>query len=99
MNVLADNLPDDVATLKAMLLLAKVENTALASENLRFKAQNERLAHILRVLRRKSPMISSVVNRFRAIPSSPHPRLEIAGFAQSPWYRFTGAGQNSSTLS
>ena len=38
--------------LKAMLLLARAENAALASENLRFKTQNERFAHILRVLRR-----------------------------------------------
>ena len=30
-------------------------------------------------------------NRFRAIPCSPQPRLEIAGFAQSAWYRFRGA--------
>ena len=61
-----DDLPDDVATLKAMLLTSRAvtamltavkdkleaENLALASENFRFKAQNERFAHILRALRR-----------------------------------------------
>ncbi len=47
-----DELPDDVAALKAMVLAARAENAALASENLRFKSQNERFAHILRVLRR-----------------------------------------------
>ena len=52
MNVSANDLPDDIAALKAMLLLARAENAALASENLRFKRQNERFAHILRVLRR-----------------------------------------------
>jgi hypothetical protein len=36
-------------------------------------------------------MICSVVYRFRAIPFSPQSRLEIAGFAQSTWYRFRGA--------
>jgi len=39
------------------------------------------------------PIICSVVYRFRAIPSSPHLRFEIAGFAQSEWYRLRGAGQ------
>ena len=52
MNVSANDLPDDIVALKAMLLLARAENAALASENLRFKTQNERFAHILRVLRR-----------------------------------------------
>jgi transposase len=52
MNMSAETLPDDIATLKAMLLVAKAENATLASENLRFKTQNERFAHILRVLRR-----------------------------------------------
>ncbi|MEQ1611829.1 MAG: IS66 family transposase [Hyphomicrobiaceae bacterium] len=47
-----DELPDDVAALKAMVLAARAANAALASENLRFKSQNERFAHILRVLRR-----------------------------------------------
>jgi uncharacterized protein involved in response to NO len=37
-------------------------------------------------------MICSVVYRFRAIPFSPQSRLEIAGFADSDWYRFGGAG-------
>jgi transposase len=66
MKLSADDLPDDVTALKAMLLTSRAvtatltaakdkleaENAALASENLRFKAQNERFAHILRVLRR-----------------------------------------------
>jgi transposase len=66
MNVSVDDLPDDIAALKAMLLRSRAvtatltaatkkleaENAALASENLRFKTQNERYAHILRVLRR-----------------------------------------------
>lgn len=52
MALVPDDLPDDVAALKAMLLAARAENAALASENLRFKAQNERFAHILRTLRR-----------------------------------------------
>ena len=39
-------------------------------------------------------MICSVVNCFRAIPFSPQSRLEIAGFAQSTWYRFRGAHQD-----
>jgi transposase len=46
------DLPDDVAALKAMLLAARAENASLANENLRFKTQNERYAHILRTLRR-----------------------------------------------
>jgi hypothetical protein len=45
---------------------------------------------------RRSPMICSVVNRFRAIPFSPHSRLEIAGFAQSAWHRFREAVQVAS---
>jgi transposase len=66
MKLSADDLPDDVAALKAMLLTSRAvtatltaakdkleaENATLASENLRFKTQNERFAHILRVLRR-----------------------------------------------
>lgn len=66
MSLSADDLPDDIAALKAMLLTSRAvtatltaandkleaENAALASENLRFKTQNERFAHILRVLRR-----------------------------------------------
>jgi transposase len=66
MKLSADDLPDDITALKAMLLTSRAvtatltaandkleaENAALASENLRFKTQNERFAHILRVLRR-----------------------------------------------
>jgi transposase len=66
MAVVLQDLPDDVAALKAMVLAARAEtavltsanvqleteNLAFASENLRLKAQNERFAHILRALRR-----------------------------------------------
>ncbi len=52
MNLSANELPDDIVALKAMVLVAKAENAVLASENLRFKTQNERFAHILRALRR-----------------------------------------------
>jgi len=41
---------------------------------------------------RSSEMICSVVYRFRAISSSPRQSSEIAGFAQSTWSRFRGAG-------
>jgi transposase len=47
-----DDLPDDVAALKAMLIAARAENAAIAGENLRIKTQNERFAHLLRTLRR-----------------------------------------------
>jgi transposase len=64
--LVADDLPDDVSALKAMLIAARtetavlsadkanlqIENAAFAGENTRLKAQNERFAHILRVLRR-----------------------------------------------
>jgi transposase len=59
MTLSLDDLPDDVLALKSMLLAARsntakleAENAALASDNLRFKTQNERFAHILRTLRR-----------------------------------------------
>jgi transposase len=66
MKLSADDLPDDIIALKAMLLTSRAvaatltaandkleaENAALANENLRFKTQNERFADILRVLRR-----------------------------------------------
>ena len=66
MNLSPDDLPDNVAALKAMLLTSRAvtatltaakdsleaANLALADENRRFKTQNERYAHILRALRR-----------------------------------------------
>jgi transposase len=66
MKLSPDDLPDDVAALKAMLLTSRAvtatltaakdsleaANLALADENRRFKTQNERYAHILRALRR-----------------------------------------------
>jgi transposase len=52
MTLALEDLPDDIAALKAMLLDARAENAALAGEILRFKTQNERYAYILRTLRR-----------------------------------------------
>ncbi|MEQ1517892.1 MAG: IS66 family transposase [Usitatibacteraceae bacterium] len=66
MTLALENLPDDVAALKAIILAARAEtavltianvkleneNLAFAGENLRLKFQNERFAHILRALRR-----------------------------------------------
>ena len=59
MTLSLNDLPDDVATLKSMLISARsvtskleADNAAFAGENLRLKAQNERFAHILRSLRR-----------------------------------------------
>ena len=46
---------------------------------------------------RRSPMICSVVYRFRAIPFFPQSRLEIAGFAHSAWHHLRGARQSSTT--
>ena len=52
MTAALQDIPDDVAALKALLRAARAENAALAGDILRFKTQNERYAHILRVLRR-----------------------------------------------
>ena len=66
MRLSPDDLPDDVSALKAMLVTARAMNATLsianekletekgvfAGEVKRLKAQNERYAHILRVLRR-----------------------------------------------
>ena len=59
MMITPDNLPNDVATLKAMVLAGRAENNRLAHEEqvltaevLRLEARNARLDHIVSVLRR-----------------------------------------------
>jgi transposase len=61
-----DDIPDDIAALKAMLLTSRAataaltvasakleaENAVFAGENVRLQTQNARFAHILRTLRR-----------------------------------------------
>jgi len=52
MALILDDLPDDVASLKALLLAARAETEAARAENVRLEVRNERLDHIIKVLRR-----------------------------------------------